>query len=136
MVENLKAEEAEWALKVQGRNDLTALKKHLLAKGGSRFQRNSHLAAECDANATAYLIKCGQFFHGKGALLKRMNISDCHQNSARLALKAGIEWWTGLALSKDGIWRIHSWCVKGAKIIETTEPRTLYFGVPLVARLV
>jgi hypothetical protein len=38
---------------------------------------------------------------------------------------------TGYGLSKDGIWRPHSWCIdrKTGKIIETTERRTKYFGV-------
>ena len=38
---------------------------------------------------------------------------------------------TGYGLSRDGIWRPHSWCVdrKTGKIIETTERRTKYFGV-------
>ena len=42
---------------------------------------------------------------------------------------------TGYALSDDGMWRQHSWCIdkrpRTTKIIETTEPRVLYFGYVL-----
>jgi hypothetical protein len=40
---------------------------------------------------------------------------------------------TGWALSEDGIWRQHSWGIdwKG-RLVETTLPRTRYFGVYMV----
>lgn len=35
----------------------------------------------------------------------------------------------GYAMSKDGLWRFHSWGKTGTgEIIETTEPREKYFG--------
>jgi hypothetical protein len=38
---------------------------------------------------------------------------------------------TGYALSDDGLWRRHTWALEGERVIETTEPRVLYFGVRL-----
>jgi hypothetical protein len=38
---------------------------------------------------------------------------------------------TGYGLSEDGLWRQHSWLWNGKKVLETTVPRTIYFGVML-----
>jgi len=68
--------------------------------------------------------------------------SKCHMNSALCweANKANSLIATGFALSSDGIWREHTWVVvarrPGAKpsnpkawwTVETTTPRTRYFG--------
>lgn len=64
---------------------------------------------------------------------------QCHKNSAYLwkankNYRAGIFGIaTGYALSADGMWRQHSWCVlrkpRSYQIVETTTPRELYFGV-------
>ena len=57
--------------------------------------------------------------------------SDCHSNAVALwrtgeAIAIG----TGYALSRDELWREHSWAWDGdGRLIETTEPRTRYFGV-------
>ena len=44
---------------------------------------------------------------------------------------------TGYALSKDGMWRQHSWLVlrkcRSYKIVETTEKREAYFGFAMNA---
>ena len=67
--------------------------------------------------------------------------SRCHGNAARL-------WWgnrdkvglcTGYALSDDGIWRQHSWCLdlsdpRRAHVVETTTPRVRYYGYLLNER--
>ncbi|MCK9435357.1 MAG: hypothetical protein M0R32_11265 [Candidatus Cloacimonetes bacterium] len=62
----------------------------------------------------------------------------CHQNSAALWRKNQYRMRiaTGWALSRDGIWRQHSWVVEllvnwdssGYQIIETTERRLVYYG--------
>ena len=57
--------------------------------------------------------------------------SMCHRNSALLweANKKNCKLCTGYGLSKDGIWRQHSWCSqKKQVVVETTTPRELYFG--------
>jgi len=38
---------------------------------------------------------------------------------------------TGWALSNDGIWRQHTWLLKGKAIVETTSPREKYYGFVL-----
>ena len=63
----------------------------------------------------------------------------CHSNSARIWKESKEQYkiCTGYALSDDGVWRVHTWCVKKSKsgkvveIIETTEKRIVYFGYTL-----
>lgn len=61
--------------------------------------------------------------------------SQCHDNVASQWLKKRFSAiGTGFGLSgDDGLWREHSWglCRNGT-IVETTEPRTSYFGVKLI----
>ena len=57
--------------------------------------------------------------------------SGCHQNSARLWSEGKGKTITGYALSDDGLWRQHSWINAGDHLIETTDPRVLYFGYSL-----
>lgn len=58
----------------------------------------------------------------------------CHSNSAFLwdANRDQLYICTGYALSKDGMWRQHSWCVKPTKkswrVVETTLKRIQYYG--------
>jgi hypothetical protein len=66
--------------------------------------------------------------------IKVMNSSSCHQNVASLWTKrrfgiVGIA--TGYALSDDGLWRQHSWCILRDGILEPTELRLKYFGIVL-----
>jgi hypothetical protein len=62
-------------------------------------------------------------------------ISNCHSNSARIwdSNRELCSICTGYALSKDGVWRQHSWLVlwDEATLIETTEERIVYFGFNL-----
>ena len=59
-----------------------------------------------------------------------MTTSGCHNNCDLLLENDDtIKIFTGYALSLDGLWRYHSWCIdKDDSIIETTESRILYFG--------
>ena len=54
----------------------------------------------------------------------------CHDNCEGLLKNKIIhEIYTGYALSSDGLWRYHSWGFGNQGVlIETTEPRLLYFG--------
>ncbi|MAG24164.1 hypothetical protein CMI47_01165 [Candidatus Pacearchaeota archaeon] len=58
--------------------------------------------------------------------------SQCHANACNLWEQDPnvYQIYTGWALSPDGLWRQHSWVLDrwGGEIIETTEPRELYFG--------
>lgn len=81
------------------------------------------------------ILACGQFWHGYRAIRKRGHNNRCHENSLHLYLQYGYQLCTGYALSDDGMWRQHSWCIyktpRTTKIVETTEPRVAYFGYVL-----
>lgn len=82
------------------------------------------------------ILKYGQFWFGKSAIMKKGRPNQCHANSCYLwgagdnPKKTRI--CTGYALSKDGLWRQHSWLVlfkpNSNTIIETTSKRLAYFG--------
>ena len=80
------------------------------------------------------LMSRGQFWLGEKALLQLGEPSQCHANSSYLwnANRDKLRICTGYALSRDGIWRQHSWCIWAKsginKIVETTEKRLLYYG--------
>lgn len=82
------------------------------------------------ANILAY----GQFWIGNNIKMMKGLPSQCHRNASRLweANKDKSRICTGYALSSDGMWRQHSWCIwhksRSNQIVETTEPRILYFG--------
>jgi hypothetical protein len=59
----------------------------------------------------------------------KMKRSCCHENCERMLTEGKIDkWMFGYALSRDGLFRTHSWGVKNEIIVETTEKRLLYFG--------
>src|ERR1700687_1379667 len=63
-----------------------------------------------------------------------MEESRCHENVARVWTKrqeAVVGIGTGYAWSEDGLWRQHSWALLREGILETTVPRTKYFGLLL-----
>ena len=68
-------------------------------------------------------------------VMMRGEPSRCHSNSA-LCWEANpnkVTIYTGYGLSKDGLWRQHSWLVnnRSGNVVETTEPRIIYFGFPM-----
>jgi hypothetical protein len=69
-----------------------------------------------------------------------MERSRCHWNVEELwRRKKLLAVFSGYALSEDGLWRGHSWGVRGASprsrhIVETTEARQKYFGIALAAK--
>lgn len=76
---------------------------------------------------------------GRQIIMMKGAPSQCHMNSALCwdANQDRCQLMTGYALSKDGIWRPHSWCrdlsrcqsrTKAPRVVETTEKRKLYFG--------
>lgn len=92
------------------------------------------------------LLQFGQLWQG-GNKVKMMKgePSKCHYNSCALykanllntQLDGELTIATGYALSKDGMWRQHSWLVlkksRSYKIIETTKKREAYFGYAMNA---
>lgn len=81
------------------------------------------------------ILACGQFWHGYRAVRKKGRACRCHDNSLHLYFQYGYQLCTGYALSDDGMWRQHSWCIyktpHTTKIVETTVPRVAYFGYVL-----
>lgn len=60
------------------------------------------------------LTNRGQFLYGDNSVLKKGRPSQCHANSAELweSDRRALFLMTGYALSDDGMWRQHSWCVE------------------------
>ncbi len=79
------------------------------------------------------IMERGRKFPGD-SITKRGDDCQCHRNSAYLwdANREKLKICTGYALSKDGIWRQHSWCVWRAtrswRVVETTMKRIQYYG--------
>ena len=108
---------------------LYELREKILSFGGDAVCMSVY---KNDAEA---LMTCGQVWPGYGAVMMPGEACRCHKNSFTLAAEKGYRLCTGYALSDDGMWREHSWCVnrngETVEIIETTEPRVLYFGYAL-----
>lgn len=107
------------------------LKAHLItAVPGTRFQRECFFARQVPDELAEVLLRYGMVENGAAARLVQMEMSNCHENSLRLGNRHRWDVWTGLALSDDGCWRVHSWCKNTRRrIIETTIGRTHYFGI-------
>jgi hypothetical protein len=112
------------------RPDLDRLKAILLAKGGSRFQVDDFLEKELEPAEAELLALAGREDPIRDADVRSMDVSECHANVRELVrTEQGLEWHFGLALSADGIWRIHSWAWGSGRILETTLLRDCYFGI-------
>ena len=80
------------------------------------------------------ILSRGKFISADNVSSVKGEASGCHYNSAELFIEdqANRRIATGYALSKDNLWRCHSWIMEvsneGEKVIETTEPREKYFG--------
>ena len=126
-------EDPEWAKWAQSKTEknletmpeLKPLQDKLLSLGGDW----AALQPEPDLKA---LLNKGQLVKGK-VIFKPMAPCQCHSNCAQFWDKnpKTCRIATGWALSNDGIWRQHTWLLKGKAVIETTEPRTLYYGIVL-----
>lgn len=91
----------------------------------------------CDPD-TGKLLARGELIYGR-PLMMPGEPSRCHMNAAHLwdehtAFKESkLELMTGYGLSRDGLWRSHSWCWwENRKLaVETTEARIAYYGFRL-----
>lgn len=111
------------------RPELQRLRHLLLLAGGDRLQLDWFVNEEISSEEAALLFLFGSFLTSRGSKLVRGAPSECHENAARLADHLLNRRFTGFALSKDGCWRVHSWVMTPDGIVETTERRTLYFGI-------
>lgn len=82
-----------------------------------------------------YIITEGFLLDGEDAVMETGAPSACHDNASRLTRlnPESMVLMTGYALSDDGIWRGHSYCLRreddgSFTIVETTVPRLAYFG--------
>jgi hypothetical protein len=114
------------------RPDLEGLKALLLTRGGSRFQLDEFLGKELEPAEAELLALAGREDPLLDAEIRPMDVSECHANVRKLILtERGLEWRFGLALSADGVWRVHSWAWGAGHVIETTELRERYFGIDM-----
>jgi len=108
-----------------------ALRDHILNFGGEE------VCMPAFEEHIEQLLKHGEIWTPASLILKRGNINQCHSNAALLweANKTNLKLATGYYLHQDGMWRSHSWCLrkntKGGRIVETTRPAILYFGITL-----
>lgn len=106
----------------------------LLAIGGERVVtlKDPHLPI---------ILSRGQSFDAKRVKIKRGSPSRCHTNAALYYLahfngQTGYqrcEIARGYGLSRDGLWRQHTWLLADGQVIETTVRRIHYFGTILTA---
>jgi hypothetical protein len=126
-----------WATHYQGeltkhQKEMLKLRDILLGLGGAQTVFHHQ---ECDLHL---LLEHGQIWTPERSRLMRGSPSECHRNSCALweQNKNATRIATGYALSEDGFWRQHSWClqpIKGnspkVRVLETTTPRVLYYGI-------
>lgn len=80
------------------------------------------------------ILERGQLWFGDCVDMMLGEPSRCHSNSSSCWYynKDKAVLCTGYALSEDGIWRQHSWCIHTKRntnrVIETTKHRVAYFG--------
>src|ERR1035437_5614422 len=115
------------------RPDLQLLKRRLCRVAGRRFQVSWVVNKDIEEGLAEILLDLGAFFKGMPSILRKGEPCDCHANARKIAAKAfKYRKYTGLALSKDDpVWRVHSWVHGPEGIIETTEKRMLYYGIPI-----
>ena len=72
----------------------------------------------------------------ENTIFKLMRVSSCHDNAMKLLKTNNAkEMHTGLALSKDRLWRHHSWAISlDGKIIETTISRLVYLPITIITK--
>ena len=109
--------------KLKNHPELLSFRKKLLSLGGEEIVPR-------DEPDLSKIISRGKIFKEK-AKLKIMSPISCHSNVAELYEDKGYKIATGWALSSDGLWRQHSWCIDNKTIIETTKKRKKYFGFVL-----
>ena len=119
------------------------LKEKLLNIGGSKIDHEAEWQNFKDPRVVNFLLECGREFSTEGLQCLpetpfpddpySFHPHDCHKNCVELCVRGGRQHTIvyGWALSKDGIWNCHSWCIKRTepeRVVETTSRRAAYFG--------
>jgi len=116
---------------------LQALKAHLSALGGAKFQFDEVLREQLSGEQIAELLSHGEVF--TAAQARRVpggRVNGCHDNTAAF-VRRHPSWFEYFGLAcHGGIWRIHSWAVyldgpRITRLAETTVIMDRYFGIPL-----
>jgi hypothetical protein len=105
-----------------------ALCARLLTIGGTRVAVQA-----ADTWSSSFILQGGKLLAFSAIVLKKGRRNRCHDNSAALWKKKPQSYLlvTGWALNQD-VWRRHTWLLdKRGRVIETTVPQELYFGVIL-----
>lgn len=84
------------------------------------------------------ILERGRIWDTRGLKVVSGAESNCHGNSAELwRREAKLQIVTGYGMSKDGVWRQHSWVADTEstkqRVFETTERRVVYFGFAMDA---
>jgi hypothetical protein len=121
-------------------------KQTLLNIGGSNIDAEDAWGNFKDSRVVRFLLERGREFSTAGLqCLQETPFPDhhysfrqdaCHKNCIELCcyVRNGESQYAivyGWALSNDGIWYTHSWCIKRTqpeRIVETTRARVAYFG--------
>lgn len=118
--------------KYGGKPDAQASGKKKLADGLCQFGGSFALIPGSEEDLEKILVR-GQLWGPTGKMLKG-ETSQCHSNSVKAweANQDKLYVATGYAMSADGLWRQHTWCInpkpRSIQVVETTEKRSLYFG--------
>jgi len=104
----------------------TALERKLLALGGQHVERID------DEPDLAQLIAEGRVFT-ESVVRAKGKPHRPHWNAARLWAEdiRRVQLATGYALTPDGAWEQHSWCIQDGNLLEPTAEHAAYFGIVL-----
>jgi hypothetical protein len=96
--------------------------------------RGTRVAVQAaDTWSSPLILHGGKLLSFTDIILKKGQRNRCHDNSAALWKKKPQSYLlvTGWALKQD-VWRRHTWLLdKQGRVVETTVPQELYFGVIL-----
>lgn len=116
---------------LEQRPDLVELRKRILRRGGGGevlFCPGGH--APPPSEEISRLLTRGEVLPGKAKFV-RMQPCRCHDNCVELWRQGAGDLMNGYALTKDGLWREHSWIKSPDGLVETTVPRLAYYGAVL-----
>lgn len=118
--------EDRWKDWLEREPQLVQLRNELLSHGGVEVVPNKEPDLEL-------ILEQGDIIKPIEVLNYNMQDSQCHRNARALYLDDAsvTDVGTGWALSEDGLWRQHSWAMRGDELVETTQDRELYYGVIL-----